>query len=87
MVGEGGFAEKEGFKPAMKEWGVMDDESGESMEPTEEVPATRRTRWVRTGEIVTGSVDSPRPLIWLIFLFFSSVHIQKAIQFHKKNTV
>ena len=26
------------FKPGMKEWGVMDDESGESMEPMEEVP-------------------------------------------------
>ena len=29
-----GFAEKEGFTPGMKESGVMDDESGESMEPT-----------------------------------------------------
>jgi len=28
-----GFAEKEGFKP-----GMMDDESGELMEPTEKVP-------------------------------------------------
>ena len=27
-----GFAEKEGFKPAVKEWEVMDDESGEPME-------------------------------------------------------
>ena len=33
-----GFAEKESFKPGMKERGVMDDESGESMEPIEEVP-------------------------------------------------
>jgi len=33
-----GFAEKESFKPGMKERGVMDDESGESMEPMEEVP-------------------------------------------------
>jgi len=28
----------EGFKPGMKESGVMDDESGESMKPVEEVP-------------------------------------------------
>ena len=32
-----GFPEKESFEPEMKEWGVMDDESGESMEPIEEV--------------------------------------------------
>ena len=31
------FAEKEGFKPEMKEWRMMDDESGGSMEPMEEV--------------------------------------------------
>ena len=37
-VGTEGFTEKEGFKHGMKEWGVMDDESGESMEPMEEVP-------------------------------------------------
>ena len=36
-----GFAEKEGFKPAWKSEGVMDDESGESMEPMEEVPLIR----------------------------------------------
>ena len=29
---------KEGFKPGMKEWGAMDDESGELMEPMDEVP-------------------------------------------------
>jgi len=28
-----GFAEKEGCKPEIKSEGVMDDESGESMEP------------------------------------------------------
>ena len=33
-----GFAEKGDFEPGMKERGVMDDESGESMEPMEEVP-------------------------------------------------
>jgi len=33
-----GFAEKKGFKPGMKEWTGMDNESGESMEPMEEVP-------------------------------------------------
>jgi len=33
-----GFAEKEGFKPGMKEWGVMNDEDGESTEPMVEVP-------------------------------------------------
>jgi len=33
-----GFVENEGFKTGMKEWGVMDDESGESMEPMEQVP-------------------------------------------------
>jgi len=31
-----GFAEKEGFKPGVKEW--RDDESGELMELMEEVP-------------------------------------------------
>ena len=38
-----GFAEKEGFKPGMKEWGVMDDEIGESMGvgPMEEVTLIR----------------------------------------------
>jgi len=29
------------FSPAMKERGVMDDESGESMEPMEDVPLNR----------------------------------------------
>ena len=29
-----GLAEKEGFKPGMKEWGVMDDESGELLTVT-----------------------------------------------------
>ena len=33
-----GFAGKDGYKPGMKEWRVMGDESGESMEPMEEVP-------------------------------------------------
>jgi len=33
----GGFAEKGGFKPG-NERGVTDDESGESMEPMEELP-------------------------------------------------
>ena len=33
-----GFAEKESFKPGVKSKGVMDDESGESMELMEEVP-------------------------------------------------
>jgi len=33
-----GFAEKEGFKLGVKNEGVMDDESGESMELVEEVP-------------------------------------------------
>jgi len=33
-----GFAEKGDFEPGMKERGVMDDDSGESMEPMEEVP-------------------------------------------------
>jgi len=37
-----GFAEKEVFKPGMKERRVMDDESGESMEPTEEVSNRRK---------------------------------------------
>jgi len=32
------FSEKEGFKPGVKSKGVMDDESGESMELMEEVP-------------------------------------------------
>ena len=32
------FAEKGGFKPGMKESGVMNDESGEFIEPMEEVP-------------------------------------------------
>jgi len=32
-----GFVEKEGFKPVVKECGVMDDESGELMELMEEV--------------------------------------------------
>jgi len=32
------LAEKEGFKPGMKESRVMDDESGESMEPMGKVP-------------------------------------------------
>ena len=36
--GRKGLAEKEGFKPGMKEWGVMNDESAESTEPTDEVP-------------------------------------------------
>ena len=33
--------QKKGFKPRLKEWGVMNDESGESMEPMEEVPLIR----------------------------------------------
>ena len=33
-----GFAEKESFKPGMKEWVVMDNESCESMELMEQVP-------------------------------------------------
>jgi len=33
-----GLAEKEGCKPGMKESGAMNDESGESIEPMEEVP-------------------------------------------------
>ena len=33
-----GFAEKESFKPGVKSEGVMDDESGESMEVMEKVP-------------------------------------------------
>ena len=35
-----GFAEKESFKPEVVKWkseGVIDDESGESMEPLKEV--------------------------------------------------
>jgi len=34
-----GFAEKEGFKPGIKREGVLDNESGESMESTGEVPS------------------------------------------------
>ena len=34
-----GFAEKkENFKPGMKEWGVMGDENGESLQQKEEMP-------------------------------------------------
>jgi len=33
-----GFRGKEGFKPGMKKWGVIDDESSESMEQAEEAP-------------------------------------------------
>jgi len=38
-----GFAQKKGFKPGTKERRVT-DESGESMELMEEVPANHRTR-------------------------------------------
>jgi len=40
-----GFAEKEGFKPGMQGWGVMDDESGESMEPVGDVPLVAPGEW------------------------------------------
>ena len=33
-----GFGWKECFKPGIKEWGVMNDKSGESIQPMEEVP-------------------------------------------------
>ena len=40
-----GFAEKEGFKPGVKEWGMMNDEGGESIEPMEEVPLIEIGEW------------------------------------------
>jgi len=39
-----GLAEIEGFKPGLKEWGVTDDESGESMEPVGEV--REKCHWI-----------------------------------------
>ena len=51
-----GFAEKEGFKPGMKEWGVTNDESSQSMEPTEEVP-------LRNGEVSAWLTERRRELI------------------------
>jgi len=41
------FAEKEVFKSEMIEWGVADDESGESMEPIEEMPLVGESEMVR----------------------------------------
>ena len=43
--------EKEDFNPGMKEWRVMDDENGESMEPMEEVPfiGLGESEWVVRG--------------------------------------
>jgi len=40
-----GFAEKE--EPGMREWRVMDDESGESMEPMEEIVMVQHVAWGR----------------------------------------
>ena len=52
----GGFAEKEDYKPGMKEWRVMDDESGESMELMEEVLGESKLEklvcvWQRSQEL------------------------------------
>ena len=45
-------------KKGMKEWGVMDDECGEWMEPYGR-SSTKRTEWVRFGEISV--VDGEKP--------------------------
>ena len=56
-----GLAEKESFKPEMKEWGVVDDESGESIEPMEEVPLKgRRTAGQLVGSVAQRPGAAPR---------------------------
>jgi len=77
-----GFAEKAGLKPGMKEWAVMNDASGESMEPMEEVPLIKLGE-SENGDISAWLTDRSRELIsetrrsswcimslFLILLFF-----------------
>ena len=61
-----GFAENEGFKPGMKEWGAMNDKSGESVEPMEEVlPYWHRRKLVKISGGARGTrIIGGRRSLW-----------------------